>query len=282
MPRDVARDTLYNGQINLWVEDDLTRAYLDAVWNDPSVKFLIGGGYNGVVAILKDAEEAGYTNVFGVVDGDHGRSNYSEWFVPGRTFRRFILPRHEIENYLLDTAALEGCRLNTHRRTADEIVALLRAEAAKRCWASACRDVVMLIRNRFFDGFINQPKLSSVDSEMAAQTHILQSDWVFRLDRKSRALTEVRVSRLLKWAHARASRKVQDSSWRIDFPGKEIFHVVGQWVFKSDPASRSSRPTQAEFYSDLAKLIAAWQVANATIPNELSDLLAALKARTRP
>jgi len=33
MPRDLARDALYNGQINLWVEDDLTRAYLGALWN---------------------------------------------------------------------------------------------------------------------------------------------------------------------------------------------------------------------------------------------------------
>ena len=44
MPRDVARDALYSGRINLWVEDNLTRAYLSALWNDPEIKFLVGGG----------------------------------------------------------------------------------------------------------------------------------------------------------------------------------------------------------------------------------------------
>ena len=107
MPRDVARDALYSGQINLWVEDDLTRAYLSALWNDSAVKFLIGGGRDGVVAILRDAHDAGYTNVFGVIDRDHGRSNHGDWLKPSRTIRTFVLPRHEIENYLLDTSALQ-------------------------------------------------------------------------------------------------------------------------------------------------------------------------------
>jgi len=33
--RDVARASLYRGKINLWVEDELTRAYLSEVWNNP-------------------------------------------------------------------------------------------------------------------------------------------------------------------------------------------------------------------------------------------------------
>ena len=206
MPRDVARDALYNGQINLWVEYDLTRAYLGALWNDPAVKFLLGGSYNGVLAILEDAEDAGYANVFGVVDGDHGRSNHADWFVPGRTFRRFVLPRHEIENYLLDTPALEGCRFNTHRRTAAEIDAFLDAEAETRCWWAACLDVVSLIRDRFFDRFIKHPTTPPVDTEAAAKDHITQCDWFRTLPRKSSGMTEARVHRLLKWAHGRASR----------------------------------------------------------------------------
>ena len=40
MPRDVARDALYSGRINLWVEDNLTRAYLSALWDDTAVKFV--------------------------------------------------------------------------------------------------------------------------------------------------------------------------------------------------------------------------------------------------
>ena len=64
MPRDVARAALYRGSINLWVEDALTREYLSTLWNDSSVLFLVGGGNEGVQAIVKDAEEAGFANVF--------------------------------------------------------------------------------------------------------------------------------------------------------------------------------------------------------------------------
>ena len=134
MPLDVARDALYSGQINLWVEDNLTRDYLSTLWNGTDVKFLIGGGRDGVSAMAKVADDAGYVNVFGLVDRDHGRSNHAKWAVPGCTFRRFILPSHEIENYLLDTPALEGSRFNTNKLTCDQIDAILSAEAAKRCW----------------------------------------------------------------------------------------------------------------------------------------------------
>jgi hypothetical protein len=34
--RDVSRASLYRGSINLWVEDELTRAYLPTVWDSPS------------------------------------------------------------------------------------------------------------------------------------------------------------------------------------------------------------------------------------------------------
>ena len=86
MPRDVARDALYSGQVNLWVEDALTRAYLDGLWNDSAVKFLIGGGRDGVGAILKDAEDTGYTNVFGVIDRDFQPSNRGRLDEPGQDF----------------------------------------------------------------------------------------------------------------------------------------------------------------------------------------------------
>jgi hypothetical protein len=284
MPRDLARDDLYNGQINLWVEDDLTQAYLDALWNDSAVKYLIGGGREGVGAGLKDAEKAGYKNVFGVVDRDHGRSNHADWFVPGRQFRRFILPRHEIENYLLDTPALEGCRFNTHRRTSAEIDQFLNDEAERRCWWAACRYVVSLLRDRFFDRFIQYPTTPPVDTEETAREHIIQSDWFRDLQRKSSGMTETRVIRLLAWVHARASRTRLDGSWRISFSGKEILRGIGNRIFNRALAPRTA-PTSAPGFDidiDLAKSIAAWQVANKAVPADLIDLLAALKARIAP
>ena len=110
MPRDVARAALYRGIINLWVEDELTREYLSAVWNDPTAVFFpIGGGNEGVGAVVKDAESAGFPNVFGLIDRDfRPTTNRSHWSSPVKTFRTFVLPVHEIENDLLDPEALAG------------------------------------------------------------------------------------------------------------------------------------------------------------------------------
>ena len=94
----MARAGLYRGSINLWVEDALTREYLSTLWNDPSVFFLVGGGNEGVRAIVKDAEEAGFANVFGLTDRDFRPTNTSAWIDPLKTFRTFVLPVHEIEN----------------------------------------------------------------------------------------------------------------------------------------------------------------------------------------
>ena len=61
MPRDVARAALYRGTINLWVEDELSREYLSALWKSPpDIFFLIAGGNEGVGAVVKDAETAAF------------------------------------------------------------------------------------------------------------------------------------------------------------------------------------------------------------------------------
>ena len=99
--RDVGRASLYSAPINLWVEDEVTRTYLLEVWNDnPMIKCLIGGGYEGGHAIVKDdAETVGYPNVFSVVDRDFRQSNKHKWADPARiNLRLFTLPVHEIEN----------------------------------------------------------------------------------------------------------------------------------------------------------------------------------------
>ncbi len=282
MPRDVARDALYNGQINLWVEDKLTRDYLGTIWNDPAVKFLVGGGREGIAAILKDAEDVGYHNVFGLVDRDFDRSNSDLWMVPSRTFRRFVLPRHEIENYLLDSLALEGCRFNTHRRTIAEIDAILDAEATRRCWWAACRKIVARIRDRFFDHFVTHPTTPPVDSEATARDHIVQSRWFQSLPAKTSKLSEGRVDRLLKAAHRDAEAMTRDGRWRSEFAGKEILHVVGNYIFRRLPRQSAYHPTTTQFDADLAKEVADWQVAHGAIPDELTELLAGLKARVAP
>ena len=70
----------YRGAVNLWVEDPLTRDYLGAVWqNDPAIRFYVGGGTDGITAVLKEAQLAGLKNVFAFVDRDFRVSNHADW-----------------------------------------------------------------------------------------------------------------------------------------------------------------------------------------------------------
>ena len=97
--------------IVLWVEDPVTRDYLKAVWRNPSlIAFRLGGGNDGVRAIVRAFDEEGYQNVLGLIDRDFQPSNQDGWSNPAKTFRTFVLPVHEIENYLLDANALHSSR----------------------------------------------------------------------------------------------------------------------------------------------------------------------------
>ncbi|HKI21650.1 MAG TPA: hypothetical protein VKA15_27405 [Isosphaeraceae bacterium] len=280
MPRDVARDALYNGEINLWVEDDLTRAYLGALWNDSAVKFLIGGGRDGVGAILKDADDAGYTNVFGLTDRDFRPSNVADWTNPAKTFRKFVLPVHEVENYLLDASALQASRYQNRGLQATAIEARMVSKSQQLCWWAACRDVIAELKQRFSDSFVPDPKQSVID-EATARAHICESPWFRKLPTETGRSSEADVHALLGVAYAAASGRLADGSWRQEFAGKEILRDVAGWMCDRTVIPKFPS-TDMEFYSDLAKAIAGWQVANNAVPIDLAELLAALKARVAP
>ena len=76
---------------------------------------------------------------------------------PGKTFRTFVLPVHEVENYLLDPQALAASRLNTLGRTEPDRGIV---EAAGRLtWWAACRQVVAELKRRFRESFVPDPPL---------------------------------------------------------------------------------------------------------------------------
>ena len=281
MPREVARAALYRGIINLWVEDGLTREYLSAVWNHPTdVFFLIGGGNEGVGGVVKDAESAGFPNVFGLIDRDFRPTNRSHWVSPGKTFRTFVLPVHEIENYLLDPGALVASRLNTLRRTASQIEGYLTTAAGRLTWWAACRHVVAELKGRFRDPFIPDPPCGTCADEVGAIDHICASHWFLKLSQEAARTTNDDVRQLLAEAHREAQSHLSNGNWRIEFAGKEIYRDVGSRICdRKDPALRHYRPTQVEFDIDLAKDIAVWQSANGQVPHELVELLAALRSR---
>ena len=281
MSRDVARATLYRGAINLWVEDELTRAYLSEIWNEPGITYLIGGGNEGVRAIVEDAEKAGYPNVFALVDRDYRPSNQAWWHDPNKTFRTFILPVHEVENYLLDATAFANCRYHNRGLSIAQIVAFLSQAASRLCWWVACRDAVAELKRRFRDGFIPDPKQSVID-ETAARTCICRSPWFQKLARRGESIGRGRRPSTPRFRnHAAASNRLTDGTWRDDFAGKEVLRDVGSRICDRTTIVRFPA-SDTEFYSDLAKEIAAWQVANNTVPLASIDLLAALKKRIAP
>jgi hypothetical protein len=277
MARDVARASLYRATINLWVEDELTRAYLDAIWNSPAVAYLIGGGNEGISAILNDAEKEGYSNVFALIDRDFLQTNKPNWKAPNKSTRRFILPVHEIENYLLDAPALAASRFNNQSKTETEIEAMMTTAATRLCWWAACRDVVAELRRRFRTGFLSDPGCD-MKSEGEAQDHICQSTWFQRLALETARTTVADVHQLLSDAHNRASQSLADGNWKVEFAGKEILHDVSSRICHR-PDLPNYHPTLAQFDEDLAKEIGAWQRQNQTVPPDLTDLLTALQQR---
>jgi len=277
MARDVARDTLYRAPINLWVEDRLTLEYLSRIWNDPGIAYFVGGGNDGVRALADDAADDGFSNVFGLTDRDFRPSNKSEWANPRKTFRTFVLPAHEIENYLLDAPALAACRFNNRGLTADEIEERIRSAAAGFCWWAACRDVLAELKRRFRDGFVPDPPRTLSDAT-AAKAHICKSPWFQKLAAESEKTDEAGIELLLKERHVEASNRLASGEWRIDFAGKEIFRDIGSRIFDR-MKSPGYNPTPAAFDIDLAQEVADQQLKLKSIPQDLTDLHSALKAR---
>ena len=275
--QDVARASLYRGLINLWVEDELTRAYLSAVWNSPSVTFFIGGGNEGVRAIVKDAEEAGISNVFALIDRDFRQTNKQDWLDPRKSTRTFVLRVHEIENHLLDAHALASIRLNNLAKTPDEIETIMSTAASRLCWWAAGRDVIAEFRKRFREGFLSDPSCA-VGTEDQAMDHIVRSPWFQKLASQVNRTTVSDVHNLLLNAHVKATQSLSDGRWRNEYAGKEILRDVGSRICDR-PRIPNYAPKKAEFDADLAKEVGAWQRQNNAVPPDLLDLLLALQLR---
>ena len=278
MPRDVARASLYRGLINLWVEDELTRAYLAELWNDPEIAYFIGGGNEGVQAIVHDAERSGYPNVFAIIDRDYRPTNRDVWTNPAKTFRTFVLPVHEIENYLLDGRALGDSSYNNLGHSSEDIEQLMIGQARRLCWWAACRVVVAELRRRFRGNFLTDPTFPPVEDEESANRHVCESEWFQRLASDTARTTLDEVRRLLTVAHVEAETWLANERWRREFAGKEILRGTLSRIFDQQRVS-NVRSSRVELESDIAKDVARWQVENNCIPPDLMLLRDALSQR---
>jgi hypothetical protein len=152
--------------------------------------------------------------------------------------------------------------------------------AGRLTWWAACRRVVAELKGRFRDPFVPDPPCGTIVDEASALDHICTSSWFLKLKQEADRTGQQDVSLLLSGAYQDAQSQLSDGSWSTEFAGKEIYRDVGSRVCdRNDPALRHYRPSQVEFDIDLAKDIAAWQSANNRVPQDLVDLLAALRAR---
>lgn len=265
----------YRGAINLWVEDQLTEVYLRKAWNDdPSIMFVVGGGNVGVSAVLEEAEPAGLGNVFASIDRDFGITNRPDWNNPARS-KRFVSSVHEVENHLLDADALAGCSLNTAGRTAIEITARLKNHATNLAWWMAGRGVVSEVRRTIHRDFPKHPRYPTVVDQATAEAYLAAQPWFGSMQAFAPSLTAGNLNAKLVSHHATVEGWINTGDWLKEFPGKELFRHVRDWIYQSPPNAGSSALRD----DDLGKAVGEWQVANNRVPQELAELLIALKAR---
>lgn len=264
---------LYRRAINLWVEDALTSEYLKDIWRVPDLLCLISGTSDSIGPAVTDARRNGVSNVFGVVDRDFYETNYQKW---GRSeLRYFVLPVHEIENYLLDPAALAGCDANTNNRTVADIDARMRAKAKDLVWWMACRHTIKRLRKLCWDNFMPVPKVSEVTDLQSACDHITSTDWFNALPVHAGQMTDS--TQVETWVNGQwiaYSADLAMDEWRRSFAGKELFRHARGDIYQPPQVA-----TSLTYDIDVAKSVASWQVANGQVPTELSELLNAIQAK---
>jgi hypothetical protein len=262
---------LYRRAINLWVEDALTSEYLQDAWGIADLLCLISGSSDSIRPAVRDAQRNGIANVFGVVDRDFYETNYAKW--GNLESRYFVLPVHELENYLLDPAALAGCDTNNNARAEAEIVVHVRARAEALVWWMACRHTIKRLRRMCWDNFIPVPKTSNVIDLKSACEHITNTDWYAGFAGNAAQIsTPGQIERWTKEAAAAYTADLGTDEWRRSFAGKELFRHARGYIYQPPQSAPAST-----YDIDVAKSVAKWQVQNDRVPVEVSRLLAEIR-----
>jgi hypothetical protein len=248
---------LYRGTINVWVEDPVSAAWFNAVWSDRDIRILTAGGHTAVEALTRHAE-----------------SNISDWSTPKKTFQRFVLPVHEVENLLLDSEAMANCTVNNTGKSAEDIEDRMNALAVRQVPLMSCRATLTELRHRVLDDFPSHPGLGNVPDLDAAEEAIVKSPWFKAIATKtSQAATSAYVQKRLQHFEQQYQADLTVDRWKQTFSGKELFRDATSFFYQASKNSGQSRDV------DAAKAIAAWQVANARVPIAATDLRIALRQR---
>lgn len=261
--------------ITLWVEDEETRGYLDTVWQDNDIGFLIAGGATNVGAVVKSAREDGFSTVFGVRDRDFGRTNRSRWESATHDMSVFATESLELENLALDEVAIAASDANTANLTPPAILQLLSDAASRMLWYMACRHAISDLRDATIREFIEHPKAhgpNGVATYEEARDRILGSAWWREvLPVARRTVTESSIEIALGWHHHFFQQMLADGRWRARFSGKEILDAAINSIWRT---GRTRGPRR-----DLVVMVARAQRSLRRIPEEAAALHRALRSR---
>ena len=161
----------------------------------------------------------------------------------GQIVSPFILPAHEIENYLLDASALSISRLNNLKSTPQEIDEMMRTAAGRLCWWTACREVVAELRTRFRENFLSDPKFPPVNSQEAVQHHICDSEWFRKLGQEIARSTIEDIHRELVNAHGPRFNRWPMGAGGSNSPARKSF-VTSAAAFVTAPSLRTATQVQ--------------------------------------
>ncbi len=262
----------------LWVEDRLTKEYLQRIWqpDDQLFHFLIAGNHANVTAVVSHLREEGHEHVFGFVDRDFQPSNRARWKHPSANLVIYRPECLEIENFLLDWPALAGCRENRrHQRSRQAIQAHAEQVARQMVWWMACRELLSNFHERLTGTFPDHPKSVHINSLQDAEDYIKTARgwWNNLPGQVAHVQNESAITSGLQSASSRYQDSLNDGTWTEWFSGKEIFRSIRGFLFNQRYAGNDVMDT------DLAKSVADWQVDHQAVPAELMELKDSLKER---
>lgn len=244
-------------KVVVWVEDSLTEAYLSKLWQDPGVRLFVAGSAPTVEAAASDARKAGLKFVFGVRDRDFGKTNFSSWSDPVKELTVFRLPRHELENYLLDWQAISRCTENRRGKKAREIEAEVKRHAEALDWWFATKVTLFELSTTLARGFPEDPGQARINSFNDAVAYVLKRNqwhqWVCKLPQT--LLAQSRIESLLTKHQKLVHVALSNGKWADVFPGKELLGKAKAFI-----KTRPRGTKKGEDMIDLAKAVADEQI----------------------
>lgn len=254
--------------IYLWVEDQATKTYLQTVWEDSRIGFLIAAGHENIYSAVKAARQQDLAHVFGIRDRDFGRSNRQSWRKPETEV--MICESFELENLALDSEAIAQCEVNTSGKDAKAIDELLQDFAKKLPWWMSYRSVLSELHAILTEHFPTHLKPDKIASETAAQEAICNSPfWTQSTPRFADTLTVSWVQTRLTDKHAEYQGMLDSQDWRARFSGKEILVDLTNRIW-----TKGRPPKNADL--DFIRAIAKKQRELESVPGEIKDLRTAL------